>query len=347
MDSWIFENSEILWGLAGIPVLLVIFLARSFYKKKQLKKLGSPKLRGLLMEQYSSTRPLLKNGVVLLALVFLLVALANPQVGSKLEKVKVKGAEIVIALDVSNSMKAEDLAPNRLEKAQQEIMQLLNRVKGDRVGLVVFAGKAFVPVPLTNDYAMIKMYLRGIDTDIISTQGTDIGTAITLAQESFTEDGSKNKAIIVITDGENHEENAIKVAKEAAEKGITIHTIGMGKSDGVPVPVTNRYGQKEFRKDKDGNVVVSKLNKNLLNEIAAAGKGQFVKASNSGLGLDKIYEQLKGMEKKDFEEKVVLDYEDDFQFYLWIALALLVLELVILPRKNKFLSRIKIANAKI
>lgn len=309
--------------------------------------LGSKDLQKTLLPEYSASKFLWKNIFLLLAVVCLIIALANPQVGAKIEKVKVKGAEIIIALDVSNSMKAEDIAPNRLDKAKQEILQLLKKMKNDRVGLIIFAGKAFIPIPLTTDYAMIRMYLHSLDTDVISTQGTDISGAIELAMESFSKEEKKDKALIIITDGEDHEDHAVKMAKKAAKMGITVHTIGLGKKEGVPIPVFTRYGKKDFRKDREGNVIVSKLNERLLNEIAKAGKGQYVLANSNDIGLNKIYKQLKGMEKTELKEKTVIDYEDDFQFYLWLALAFLLIEFALLPKKNPFLSRIRIGNAKI
>lgn len=347
MEYWKFEYIDALWALLLIPALLALLAIRTYYRKRAYKKIGPETIRLLLFSGSSPASLIWKNAFFLAALIFLIIAIANPQTGARMDKVKVKGAEIIIALDISNSMKAEDINPNRLEKARQEIIQLLSKVRGDRIGFIIFAGKSFYPVPLTTDYAVIKMYLRGIDTDIISTQGTDIGGALSMAMKSFSEDTKSDKAIILITDGENHEENAVDIAGQAAEAGITVHTIGLGKKEGVPIPMTNRYGKKEFRKDKQGDVVVSRLNEQLLREIAAAGKGTFVLANNYGIGLDKIYEQLKGMEKTEFKEKVVIDYEDDYQFYLWIALALLVIEMIILPRKNKFLARFNLSDARL
>ncbi len=347
MENWKFEYTEAFWVLLIIPVLLLLFILRNYCRKKTYRLLGPEHIRQQLFAASSPGSLIWKNIIILIGLVFLIIAIANPQTGARMDKVKVKGAEVIIALDISNSMKAEDISPSRLEKARQEIIQLLSKIRGDRVGLIIFAGKSFYPVPLTTDYAVIKMYLRGIDTDIISTQGTDIGGALKMAMKSFSEDKKSDKAIILITDGENHEENAVDIARQAAEAGISVHTIGLGRKEGVPIPTVNRYGKKEFRKDRQGNVVVSRLNEQLLNEIAAAGKGSFVLANNYGIGLDRIYEQLKGMEKTEFKEKMVIDYEDDYQLYLLIALALLVIELMILPRKNKFLARFKLSDAQI
>jgi Ca-activated chloride channel family protein len=347
MESIKFEHTKYLWALLVILAYILLFWYRYYSKKKKWQKLGTAQVREILLPEVSPSRMIWKNIFLIIASVFLIIALANPQVGAKFSKVKIQGAEIIIAIDVSNSMEAEDIKPSRLAKAKQEVIQLLGKTKTDRVGLIVFAGKSFIPVPLTTDYAMLKMYLRGVSTDIISTQGTDIGGAIKLATSSFSDSKKNDKAIILITDGEDHEKEAIDLAKKASEKGISIHTIGLGKKEGVPLPVYNRYGQKEFRKDKAGNVVVSKLNEQLLAEIASAGNGKFILANNYGLGLDKIYDELKGLEKTEFDEKVVLDYEDDFQFYLWFALAFLILEFIILNKKNPLFSTFKFSELKI
>lgn len=342
-----FENSDWLWALAGLPVLIGIFILQQYLTNQSYKKLGSENNLKEIYPLRSKSRMIWKSILLSLAYTSLTIALANPQYGTRMEKVKIKGAEIFIALDVSNSMLADDIKPSRIDRAKIEIIQLMKQLRNDRIGLIIFAGRAFTPIPLTTDYAMVKMYLRGIDTDIISTQGTDIGAAINIASESFSKDESKNKALIIITDGENHEESAIEQAKELANKGVSIHTIGLGSTTGVPIPVYNKYGNKNFRKDKEGNVVVSKLNEQILNELAQIGSGQYIKANNSGMGLKALYKSLKGMEKQDLEEKVVTEYEDHFQLYLWIAIALLTLEQIILPRKNKLLTKVKILEARI
>lgn len=339
MENWIFENNNWLWGLFIIPVLILVFILRQQHKKKQFSKLGTNYKQ--LIPLKSVGRIIFKNSLILLAFISLIIGLANPQVGVKTSKVKLKGAEIIIALDISNSMKAQDMSPNRLDKAKLEISRLLKYTKSDRVGLIVFAGKAFMNVPLTTDYARFRMYLKSVDTDYISTQGTDISEAIRLASESFTENSKNNKALIIITDGENHEEAALFEAEEASKKGIAIHTIGLGDRKGVPIPFRTRRGL-EYRKDSDGNLVVTKLNEQLLNEIATIGKGRYLKAQNSGFGLESIYNDLKQMEKEEFEQKSIVDGEDDFQLYLAIALILLLLEFIILPRKNSYFAKINL-----
>lgn len=339
MENWTFEHIDWLWGLLVLPALVLVFILRKQHKKKQFRKLGANYQE--MMPLQSVGRIIFKNSLILLAFVFLIIGLANPQVGVKTSKVKLKGAEIIIALDISNSMMAQDMDPNRLDKAKFEISRLLKYTKSDRVGLIVFAGRAFMNVPLTTDYARFRMYLKSVDTDYISTQGTDISEAITLASESFTENSKNNKALIIITDGEDHEEVAITAAEEANKKGITIHTIGLGDRKGVPIPFRTRRGL-EYRKDKEGNLVVTKLNEKLLNQIAAVGKGQYIKAENSGFGLERIYNDLKQMEKEEFEQKSVTDGEDDFQLYLAIALLLLMLEFLIIPRKNSYFAKINL-----
>ncbi len=347
MNLFQFENIDWLWGLAAIPVLSILFFISMKLRKSAVKKLGNNQLMSQLFGMSSGARLIWKFVLYMLAYAAIIVALANPQHGSKLEKVKVRGAEIIIALDISNSMMADDISPNRLEKAKLEINQLLKNLGNDRIGLIVFAGRSFMPIPLTTDYAMVKMYMRAIDTEIISTQGTDIGEAIDLASESFSDDKKRSKALIIITDGEHHEDDIIDKVEALSEKEIVVHTVGLGDPNGVPIPFFDRYGRKTFRKDKEGNVVVTKLNEAMLNEIASVGQGKYIRASNSGLGLKQLYRELKGLDKTDIEEKVVTDYEDQFQLYLWIAIALLFLNEAILPRKNKHFARIKIEEIKI
>jgi Ca-activated chloride channel family protein len=277
---------------------------------------------------------------------FVIIGIINPQSGSKLEEVKRKGADLMICLDVSNSMKAMDLQPNRLEKSKQAITKLIDKLEGDRIGVIVFGGEAYVQLPITTDYAASKLFLESINTDMIPTQGTAIGAAINLAVESFGKDEGKNKAILIITDGENHEDDAIKAAEAAAEKGITIHTIGMGSIDGAPIPVYKNGIREGFRKDKDGNTIMTKLNQQTLQEISAAGKGIFVRATNSDSGLNYVLDAIDKMEKKEFESKMYSDYEDQFQIFIAIALLLLLVETFLTERKSKLYKKLNLFNDK-
>ncbi len=342
-----FEHPEFLYGLFLLPVLLIFFWFAGNKRRKSLARLGELQIIEPLMPTLSYIRPKIKNFFLILAFGFLFLALANPQVGSKLETVKRKGVEIMIAIDVSNSMLAEDIKPNRLERAKRAISQLIKKLRNDKIGLVVFAGDAYIQLPITTDYAAARMFLESVNTNIVPVQGTAIGKAIEISTESFTSDETKNKALIIITDGENHEDDAVETASKAVEQGIIVHTIGMGLPQGAPIPVYNRNGQQDFRKDNSGNIVVTKLNENMLQSISAAGSGMYVRANNAQTGLETLYDKINEMDKEEFESKVFADYEDRFQIFALLALVCLLLEFVILPRKNKVLSKIDLFRFKV
>ena len=331
-----FGNPEYLYLLLLIPVLGLLFGLAQYNKKKALARFGDLSVIEQLMPFVSKSKPVLKFIFLIIALVSIIFALSDPQFGSKLEKVKRKGAEIIIALDVSNSMLAEDIKPNRLERAKQAISKLVDNMENDRIGLIVFAGDSYIQVPVTSDYTAAKMFLSSINTNIVSKQGTAIGSAIDLAMNSFTPESELEKALIIITDGENHEDDAVKAAKLAAEKGITIHTIGMGSPQGAPIPLNKGYGQTIFQQDKDGNTVISKLNQKTLQEIANAGKGVFIRANNTQTGLNKLFERINKMEKKEMEEKIYTEFEHRFQYLLAIALFFILLDFFIPERKSKW-----------
>ncbi len=248
----------------------------------------------------------------------------------------------MINLDVSNSMLAEDIQPSRLENAKRAISKLVDELDNDKIGLVVFAGDAYIQLPMTTDFGAAKLFLSSVNTQIVPRQGTSIGAAIELAARSFTPEADKSKAIIIITDGENHEEGAIEAAKAAAEKDIIVHTIGMGLAKGAPIPVYNQYGQKDYRKDHEGKVIVSKLNENLLREIATAGNGIYIRANTANAGLKTLFDEINKMDKQDIEARVYSEYEEQFQYLVFIAIFLLIVELIILERKNRWLRKLKI-----
>ncbi|MEE4196133.1 MAG: VWA domain-containing protein [Bacteroidales bacterium] len=331
-----FGNPEYMYLLLLIPFLIGLFGMARYYKKRAIRKFGDIEILQQLMPFVSRSRPVLKFVFFILAFTSLILALADPQFGSKLEKVKRKGAEIIIALDVSNSMLAEDIQPNRLERAKQSISKLIDRLENDRIGLIVFAGDAYIQVPVTSDFSAAKMFLSSINTQIVSKQGTSIGTAIDLAMNSFTPETEMDKAVIIITDGENHEDNPVKAAELAAKKGIQIHTIGMGSSKGTPIPVHNTYGQTTFLKDNEGNVVVSKLDQKTLQQIAVAGEGMFIMANNTQAGLNKLFDEISRMEKEEMEEVVYTEFEHRFQYLVGIALFFLMVEVLIPDRKSKW-----------
>ncbi|MBA3706471.1 MAG: VWA domain-containing protein [Bacteroidetes bacterium] len=340
------ENTYYLYALGLIPVFIIIYLLMSRWRKKALRSYGDISVIQALFPDVSKAKRRWKFILYVIAFAFLIIGIVNPQVGTKLEEAKRVGADLMICLDVSNSMNAEDLQPNRLEKAKQAISKLVDKLDGDRIGIIVFGGEAYVQLPITTDYSAAKLFLESISTDMIPTQGTAIGKAIDLAIESFGKDEGKNKAIVIITDGENHEDDAIKAAESASEKGITIHTIGMGSADGSPIPVYRGNIREGFKKDKEGNTVVTKLNEQALQEIAAAGNGIYVRASNSDAGLNNVLGAVDKLEKKQFESKMYSDYEDRFQWFIAAALLLLVVEALLSERKSKIYERLNIFGEK-
>lgn len=335
-----FAYTDYFYYLISIPILIVLFVGVMRQKKRQLRRFGDLSILNDLMPYVSVSRSVIKFVLILLVIVFAILAMASPQFGSKLKEVKRKGVEIIIALDVSNSMLAEDITPNRLEKAKMSISKLVDKLKNDKIGLIVFAGDAYVQVPITTDYRATKMFLSTAKTNIVPKQGTAIGSAIELAMTSFSPEEDKSKVIIIITDGENHEDDAVEMANGAVKKGITVHAIGMGLSQGAPIPERNPYGQKEYRKDKDGNVIISKLNENMLQQLAASGNGIYVRATNAQTGLDVIFDEINKMEKHEIEANIFADYEEQFQYPLMVALFFLLIEMLVRERKNKFFERI-------
>lgn len=330
-----FAHPKLLYLLAIIPVIIVFFWLSVIRKKALLKEFGDQSVVKELMPDYSSNRPVVKLIFLLLAVAFFILGLAGPEFGSKLEKKKHRGVEIIIALDVSNSMLAEDIQPSRLERAKQAISKLVDNMQSDRIGLIVFAGEAFTQLPITSDYISAKMFLSNISTNSVPVQGTAIGAAINLAARSFTPDYKGDKAVILITDGENHEDDALGAAKAAAEKGITVYAIGMGLPEGAPIPVSGG-GQKNYLKDGQGNVVISKLDEGMLSQIASAGNGLYIRANNTQMGLNTVFDKIKKMSKAEFESKIYAEYESQFQWPIGIALLLLIFEMFILERKTKW-----------
>ena len=339
-----FAHPEYLYALAILPVILILFIIMTGWKKRARARLGEIRLIDQLASDHSKSKPVLKLILSLLALAFIILACANPQIGTRLEEIKREGVDIIIALDVSNSMKSEDIRPNRLVRSKQAISRLIDGLENDRIGMIVFAGRAYVQLPITSDYAAAKLMLQSIDTEMVPTQGTCIGCAIELAEKSFTGNDKKHKALIIITDGENHEEDAIEIAKKANDQGIIIHTIGMGSLEGAPIPIYRNGMQIDFMKDNDGKTVITKLEPLTLEKIAAEGKGIFVQASNNDDGLNAIFNKINKMEKKSFGTKQFTGFEDRFQYFLAAGLLLLLLEFLITERKSKIVQRMDLFN---
>jgi Ca-activated chloride channel family protein len=348
-----FQHSDYLYALSVIPVLMLLYWLYRRWRKRALASFGEPTLIVNLFPDVSPRKPFWKMLTACCAFACLIVALANPQLGTKLEEVTREGVNIMIALDVSNSMKAEDLKPNRLERAKQAIARLTEKLSNDRIGLVVFAGEAYLQLPLTVDYGAVKLFLSALEPGMIATQGTAIGAAIGKAQRAFeslespamTEQHQREKrykALVIISDGENHEDDAVKAAREAHDEGIIIHTIGMGSPEGAPIPYTENGVPVGFRKDRAGNIVLSKLNEAELQRIAAAGGGIYVRATNTEAGLNIVLDEIGKMEKKEFGTKVFTNFEDRFQYPLLLALVFLLIEMLLSERRTGWLTRLNL-----
>lgn len=338
-----FAHPEYLFLLLIIPVLIGVFIYTGILKRRNISQFGNPDLLAQLMPNVSYVRPTVKFYMQLAVAILLIIVLAQPQFGTKVENVKRQGIEVMIALDVSNSMLAQDVQPSRLDKAKQVLSKLVDGMTNDKIGLVVFAGDAYTQLPITVDYVSAKMFLSSISPQLVPRQGTAIGSAIDLCIKSFGTKSEAGRAIIVITDGENHEDDAIGAAKLAAENDIAVHVIGMGKPDGAPIPVP---GTMSFWKDKDGNVVVSKLNEEMCKSISSAGKGVYVRADNSNSAFRVINKELDNLAKSDIKTSVFSDYNEQFQSFAMLALLILIIDFFVFERKNKRLNKFKIFDLK-
>lgn len=335
-----FANPDFLYLLFLLPVLVAVYLYYNYRRRQNIRKYGDPSLLQELMPTVSKYRPDVKFWLTFAALTLTIFMLARPQFGSKMETVKRSGVEAVIALDISNSMLAEDVTPSRLEKAKKLISRLVDTFNNDKVGMIVFAGEAFTQLPITSDYVSAKMFLESINPSLITTQGTDIGAAIRLAMKSFTPNDGVGRAIVVITDGENHEGGAVDAAKEAAEKNMQVFILGIGSPDGSPIPVER--GRNDFRKDKDGNVIVTRLNEQMCQEIAKAGNGMYIRVDNTNSAEKILNEEVGKLAKTDVESQVFTDFDEQFQALAWLVLILLVVEMLILERKNPLFKNIRL-----
>jgi Ca-activated chloride channel family protein len=333
-----FEHIEFFYGFIAIPVFFFIYYIYRSWRRKKLRQIGDLNLIKNLIPNYTGSKPFYKFLLLILAYSALVVALTNPQIGTKMEEVKRQGVEIIIALDVSNSMLSEDIKPNRLERAKQEILKLIDNLQNDRISLIVFAGKSFTQLPLTTDYSAAKLMVSITNTDLISTQGTAIGSAIDLAEESFTKDNTKNKVLLIISDGENHEDDAVASAKKAADKGIVIYTFGMGSLNGAPIPIYKNGNVSGFMKDKSEQIIITKLNPQILQELSDIGNGDFFTADQ--MDLTALIEKIGKMDKQEFGTKMFTDYENRFQIFLGLALFLMLVEFIISEKRNKVINRI-------
>lgn len=326
-----FQHNEYFSWLILLPVLIAAYLYVLWWKRRSIKKIGDQQLVEQLFTGYSPRLYLLKFLLLTGAFAICVIGLANLQMGSRMEKITRKGVDVMIALDVSKSMLADDIKPNRLDRAKQFINKLLDKLNNDRVGLVIFAGNAYLQMPLTIDYSAAKMYLGTVSPEMIPTQGTVIGQAIRMSDEAFNQNERKHKALILISDGEDHDETALDAAKKAFENGVVINTIGIGSPQGAPIkdPETG-----DFKKDNEGNIVVSKLNEAELRSIAAAGRGIYQYLDNTDQAVKNIMDKLDSIEQKEFGENLFTDYESYFQYFLGLGLLLILIEFFLPEKQN-------------
>ena len=332
------------WILGVIPVIALFFLILQIWKHKSQSNFADKMLLKRLSPNSSLFKSILKLVVLSLAFASLAIALVNPKIGTKLETVKREGVDIVFAIDVSKSMLAEDIAPNRLEKAKQLVTQIINNLASDRVGIIAYAGKAFPQLPITTDYAAAKMFLQNMNTDMLSSQGTAINEAIKLAKTYYDDEEQTNRVLIIISDGEDHSDEAASVAEEANEEGIRIFTIGVGDVKGGPIPEKRNGIVLNYKKDNNGETVITRLNEEILKSIASKANGVYINGKNTNELVDQIGEILNKMDKKEFESKQYADFKDQFQWFLGIALFFLVLDIFLLERKTGWLKKLNLFN---
>ena len=332
-----FANAQYLLLLLLIPVFIIIQVIVLKLRRRRIRRFGDERLVSQMMPSYSSVKTWLRLSFFILGFFFFVLGLSRPQIGATVKERETKGAEIMIVLDVSNSMLAEDYMPNRLERAKLAIERLVDKLRDDRIGLIVFAGSSFVQLPVTADYVSAKMFLNSISTGSVPIQGTAIGDAIKTAVKSFSTQSEKSRAIIVITDGENHEDDPVAAATQAAELGIRVFAIGVGSPEGVPIKIDG-----EFIKDESGEMVVSRLNEELLQEVAEMGNGGYLRASSADFGLSEIVNEIEKMDKSQFSYMTFEEYNEHFYWILWVALGLLVIEGLLLDRRNPRLRQFNI-----
>jgi Ca-activated chloride channel homolog len=337
-----FEHTIYFYAFVAVPVMALLLVAYYVSVRRKLTRIGEPRLIEGLIPYVSRRKQVVKNILFILAFSSLVLALCNLQTGSKLTEVKREGADIIVALDVSNSMLAQDLTPDRLTRAKYALEKMIDMLEGDRLGVVIFAGEAYVQLPLTTDYSAAKMFLDAIHPEMVPVQGTNVEAAIQKSMDAFGKDIGKNKAIILITDGENHESEAIVAAEEAGRKGVMVCAIGIGSEGGVPIPLIQNGVVRGYRKDREGQTIVTRLNSDLLKTIAAKGNGVYVHATQADLGLSGVLDKINELDKAQIESKMYTDYEDQFQWFLAACLVLLVMEYLISERVSEWYKRLNL-----
>lgn len=338
------EDKVWFWALWIIPFIVLLFLLVQYWKRRTQRKFADKELLKRLSPERSLFKSILKLVVLSLAFVCLIIALVNPKIGTKLETVKREGVDIVFAVDVSKSMLAEDIAPNRLEKSKQLVTQIINNLTSDRVGIIAYAGKAFPQLPITTDYASAKMFLQSMNTDMMSSQGTAINEAINLAKTYYDDQDQTNRVLVIISDGEDHSEIAATAAEEATEEGIRIFTIGVGDANGGPIPLKENGVVKNYKKDQNGETVITKLDESTLRSIAEEGNGVYIKGNNTSNVIEEMQDILNNMDKTEFEAKQFSDFKDQFQWFIGLAIFFILIDVFLLERKTAWLKRLNLFN---
>lgn len=342
----VLEEHIYFWLLAIVPVLLLLLIAALIWKKRKQSQFADKALLKKLSPNQSVFKTILKIVVLCLAIACLTIALVNPKIGTKLETVKREGVDVVFAIDVSKSMLAEDVAPNRLEKSQQLVTQIINSLASDRVGIIAYAGSAFPQLPITTDYASAKMFLQNMNTDMLSSQGTAINEAIQLAKTYYNDDEQTNRVLFIISDGEDHEGDSVNIAEEASEEGIRIFTIGVGTTKGGRIPIKRNGVVLNYKKDQNDQTVITRLQEETLKDIAKEANGEYIYNNITKETVEKVTEILQNMDKKEFEAKQFADFKDQFQWFLGFGIFFLVLEVFLLERRTSWLKKLNLFNEK-
>jgi len=341
---YLLEEKIYFWLLCIIPVLVLLFVLLSYWRYRAQRKYADKQMLSHLIPDRSWFKPILKLVTISVGILFLVLALVNLKAGTKIETIKREGVDIVFAVDISKSMLAEDIAPSRLEKSQQLVTQIINNLASDRIGLIAYAGSAVPQLPITTDYSSAKMFLQSMNTDLVSSQGTAIAEAIQLAESYYAEDSEASKVMVIISDGEDHEGEALDYAEAAAEKGIRIITIGVGTAKGGTIPIKRNGIVREFKKDNEGKTVITKLNSETLEEIASTGNGIYINGTITAQVIDQLKDELAGIDKVEFESQQYADFESQFQWFLGFGLFFLLLDLFYLEKKTAWLKKLNLFN---
>ena len=338
------EETTYLYILILLPIILLVFLYNKYWQKITIKKYFDDATFNFLSPELSSTKSYIKTSLTLLIISILVFGLVNPKIGTELKTVKREGVDIVFAIDVSKSMLAEDIAPNRIFKAKRLVSEIFNKLGSDRVGIIAYASTAIPVLPITNDFSSAKMFLESLNTDMLSSQGTSIVEAIELSKGYFDDENQTNRVLCILSDGEDHEYNENQFISTLSDSGIIILSVGLGSTKGAPIPIKENNIVKSYKKDDKGEVVITKLNDELLKKIATQSSGKYIKGDNTSLVVDEIINELKEMDKKEFESKQFVSFKDQFQWFLGAGLLLFLVNSLIFDKKTKWIEKLNLFN---